>query len=86
MKAELVEFVFAQSLHPLTILQLDLSGVSNGYFRRNKALFSGGAIFADDSSSSLVAIEYTHKVADNQVGPCFLQFGNELKIIEVRWV
>ena len=64
--------------------QLDLSGVTRGNFRRNRAMFSGGAIFADDTSSSVTAIEYTHQLAENNLGPCFLQFGNEFTIAQVH--
>ena len=63
--------------------QVDLSNIEVGNTWNNAALISGGAIFADDSSSSIPAIEYTHKVADDVPGPCFLQFGDEFTIVKV---
>ena len=62
---------------------MDLSDVAVGNIRNNSALFSGGAIFADDSSSSLASVEYVHKAAENNIGTCFLQFGDEFTFLKV---
>ena len=63
-----------------------MSGVTSGSFKDNIA-FQGGAISADSSSSSLLAVEYNHSRAEGNFGSCFIMFGNELRGIgeSVRW-
>ena len=58
--------------------QVDATGVSKAHFIENIADYSGGAIFADEESSSLSANEYSHLFAQNSPGNCFILFGNEI--------
>ena len=32
----------------------------------------------------MTAVEYTHKLAESALGPCFLQFGDEFEIVKVH--
>ena len=52
-----------------------------GYFLNNRALYQGGAIFADTSSTSHLAVEYNHTLAQGLFGQCFILFGNEVRPI-----
>ena len=54
-----------------------MSEVVIATFARNRATFSGGAIYADESSTSITADEYNHTLAQNRFGLCFAVFGNE---------
>lgn len=54
-----------------------------GMFLSNYATFSGGAIYADESSTTVTAIEYNHTLASNVLGSCFIQFPSALLIPEV---
>ena len=67
----------------MSCFQVDLSNTGFVSIQRNSALVRGGAIFTDDSSSSVTAVEYTHKLAESALGPCFLQFGDEFEIVKV---
>ena len=61
----------------MTNSQVDLSAVSKGVFAHNKAVFAGGAVFADSASTSKLAVEYNHTRAQGVFGTCFMMFGNE---------
>ncbi len=61
----------------ISSVQVDLSGVSRGVFVNNRALFAGGAVFADTASTSKLAVEYNHTLSQGLFGTCFLMFGNE---------
>ncbi len=54
-----------------------MSEVENATFQSNKAISSGGAIFADDESTSINVDEYNHTLADTRFNLCFARFGNE---------
>ena len=58
-------------------MQIDMSEVKQANFTGNKAVFSGGAIYADDGSTSLSADEYNHTLAAFRFNYCFARFGNE---------
>ena len=58
--------------------KVDLSGVEHGFFAQNRATFTGGAMFADEASSTAIYVEYLHRRAENVAAGCFLTFGNEL--------
>ncbi len=51
--------------------------MTRGLFVENSATFAGGAVFADAASTSKLAIEYNHTLAQSLFGSCFLMFGNE---------
>ena len=51
--------------------------MSKGLFSHNKAVFAGGAVFADSASTSKLAVEYNHTLAQGVFGTCFMMFGNE---------
>ncbi len=54
-----------------------MTNVSEGYFLNNSA-FQGGAIYADDSSTTHLATEYNHTLAQQLFGSsCSITFGNE---------
>ena len=63
------------------LLQIDLVRVKKAVFKGNRAVVSGGAIFADKSSTSFTANEYNHSLAENRFGFCFATFGNEARPI-----
>lgn len=63
-------------VYPAT--QIDMSDVELAMFRFNNATLSGGAIYADESSSSLSQNEYNHTRAQNRFGFCFAILGNEI--------
>ena len=67
----------------LSHTQVDMSEVTSANFARNKATFAGGAIFADDASTTISSNEYNHTLAQGLFGRCFLIFGNELNIHSV---
>ena len=46
-------------------------------FIENSAGYKGGAIYADQESTSLSANEYAHLFAQLLPGNCFMLFGNE---------
>ena len=54
-----------------------MSGVDSATFAYNNATFGGGAIYADESSTSITADEYNHTLAQSRFGFCFALFGNE---------
>lgn len=54
-----------------------MSAVEKAIFLQNKAIASGGAIYADDASTSLSAVEYNHTLAETRFNLCFARFGNE---------
>jgi len=60
-----------------------MSESTRANFTLNKATFAGGAIFADDASSSISSNEYNHTLAQGRFGQCFLVFGNEFNINSV---
>ena len=66
--------------------QLDMTGVVSAVFAYNNATFSGGAIYADESSTSITADEYNHTLAQNRFGLCFALFGNEFNTQPVSLV
>lgn len=51
--------------------------MTSGVFAYNKAVFAGGAVFADSASTSKLAVEYNHTLAQGIFGSCFMMFGNE---------
>lgn len=57
--------------------QVDATAVVRAQFIENLAEYKGGAIFADEESTSLSANEYTHLFAQLIYGDCFMLFGNE---------
>ena len=57
--------------------------MEHGYFAHNRATFTGGAIYADDASSTDIYVEYVHRKAENIPAGCFIRFGDEL-VLEVR--
>ena len=59
------------------LAQLDMSGVELAVFQSNYANLKGGAIHADESSSSFSQNEYNHTRAQNRFGFCFATLGNE---------
>ena len=54
-----------------------MTEVTMGLFAHNKAIFAGGAIYADSPSTTQLAVEYNHTLAQGQFGTCFVMFGNE---------
>lgn len=58
--------------------QVDMLDVELAIFRFNNATLSGGAIYADESSSSFSRNEYNHTRAQNRFGFCFATLGNEI--------
>ena len=60
-----------------------MSEVTFANFTGNKAIFTGGAIFADDASTTLLAGEFNHSVAQARFRSCFLTFGEELRQMPV---
>ena len=58
-------------------LQVDATAVVEARFIENVANYKGGAIDADQESTSLSANEYVHLFSQNQPGNCFMLFGNE---------
>lgn len=54
-----------------------MSAVTTGLFGHNKAIFAGGAIYADSPSTTELAVEYNHTLAQGLFGTCFIMFGNE---------
>ena len=58
-------------------LQVDATAVVEAHFINNSAEYKGGAIYADQESTSLSANEYDHLFAQLLVGNCFMLFGNE---------
>lgn len=58
-----------------------MSEVTAGYFLNNQALFTGGAIYADISSTTHLASEFNHTVAQKIFGGCYLLFGNEHRTV-----
>ena len=44
-----------------------------GNFTFNEARFSGGAIYADESSTTITAEQYNHTYAQVALGNCFIQ-------------
>ena len=61
----------------MTLLQVDATAVVEAHFIENSAEFKGGAIYADEESTSLSANEYVHLFAQLLPGNCFILFGNE---------
>ena len=61
-----------------------MTDVTAGYFLNNRALFQGGAIYADISSTTHLAIEFNHTVAQGIFGGCYLLFGNERRFIGAK--
>ncbi len=51
--------------------------MTSGVFAHNKAVFAGGAIYADRASTARLAVEYNHTLAQGLFGACFIMFGNE---------
>ena len=45
-------------------------------FQFNSARFSGGAVYADESSTTVTANEYNHTLSANVLGICFMEFQN----------
>ena len=70
-------------LHVPLHTQVDMSDVTSANFTRNKATFAGGAIFADEASTTISSNEYTHALAQRRFGRCFLMFGNEFNLQSV---
>ncbi len=50
-----------------------MNDLINGSFIFNQALFSGGAIYADESSTTITADQYNH-TSDITLGSCFIRF------------
>ena len=61
----------------VTPLQVDATAVVEARFIENSAEYKGGAIYADEESTSLNANEYAHLFAQLLPGNCFILFGNE---------
>ena len=57
--------------------QVDATAVSEAHFIDNSVDYKGGAISADQESTSLNANEYSHLFAQLLPGNCFILFGNE---------
>jgi len=68
-----------KSLHLAGVfaVQVDATAVVEARFIENLAEFKGGAIYADEESTSPSANEYTHLFAQYIHGNCFMLFGNE---------
>lgn len=78
-----ISFSTCPSPPPSTHTQVDMSDVTSANFTRNKATFAGGAIFADEASTTISSNEYTHALAQGRFGRCFLMFGNEFNLQSV---
>ena len=62
-----------------------MTEVDNGLFAHNKATFAGGAIYADSASTTQLASEYNHTLAQSaNLVACFIQFGNEFSPVPVH--
>ena len=59
------------------LFQVDATAVVEARFIENSAGYKGGAIHADEQSTSLSANEYDHRFAQFLPGNCFMLFGNE---------
>ncbi len=60
-----------------------MSDLSTGNFSFNEALFSGGALYADQSSTTITADQYNHTQAQVALGSCFIQFPSTFEHPEV---
>lgn len=68
------------------VQQVDATAVIEAHFIENSAEYKGGAIDADQESTSLSANEYSHLFAQSLLGNCFMLFGNEPGIASVSAV
>ena len=49
-----------------------------GNFTFNEVSLSGGAIYADESSTTVTADQYNHTVNEAAIGNCFVKFPSTL--------
>ena len=58
-------------------LQVNAAAVVKAHFIGNSAEYKGGAISADEESTSVSADEYAHLSTQHLTTNCFILFGNE---------
>jgi len=77
--------VLLTRLHCISPTQVNLTGVTQGYFLDNTAKLQGGAIYGDQASTTELLTEYNH-TTQFLLTSCFILFGNEKRVITTSGV
>ena len=57
-------------------LQVNFIEVTKGVFQFNEVIYAGGAVYADEDSTTVTSNEYNHTLSSNVLGVCFMEFRN----------